>query len=184
MSIFVRTRNVLFGPRYLLMTNTALGGGLLGLADVAEQTLEIKVFRSTTKYDWPRAGRMAATGLLVGSLGHGWYKVLDKALPGIDRITVIKKVVADLLIAGPATAWVFFWGIGTLERRPLKEIWDEFKLKFPYIFALDCVVWPPAQAINFFYLAPQYRMVYVNTIVFFWDILISYIKHQWDPSKK
>ena len=75
-------------------------------------------------------------------------------------------------------------GVGTLERRPLSEIWDEFRVKFPYIFLLDCFVWPPAQAINFLYLAPQYRMAYVNTIVLFWDIGISYIKHQWTPHTK
>ena len=60
---------------------------------------------------------MAATGLLVGSLGHGWYKSLDKALPGTDRNSVIKKIVLDLIIAGPATAWVFFWGMNLTEVR-------------------------------------------------------------------
>lgn len=55
-------------------------------------------------------GRMAATGLLLGSVGHGWYKFLDHRLPGTDRGTVAKKVGYDLFAAGPVFAWIFFWG--------------------------------------------------------------------------
>ncbi|OQV22843.1 putative Mpv17-like protein 2 [Hypsibius exemplaris] len=171
-----RVRDLLFG-RHLFLTNTVIGGGLLGLGDLIEQTLEIRVLKSSVKYDWQRAARMTATGFVLGSLGHGWYKVLDKRLPGVDRRTVFKKVTLDLLIAGPITAWVFFWGVGTLEKKRLPEIWSEFLVKFPYLFAFDCCLWPPAQAFNFFYLHPKYRVVYVESLVLFWNIFASYVKH-------
>ncbi|XP_055330108.1 mpv17-like protein 2 [Paramacrobiotus metropolitanus] len=174
---FLQQANRFFFERHLLITNTLLGGGLMGLGDIIQQTLEIKIFQKAEHYDWSRTGRMGATGFLLGSLGHGWYKILDQKLPGADRTTVIKKVCYDLFVAGPGFAWLFFWGVGVLEKRSLKEIWSEFKVKFPYVFAFDCLLWPPAQAVNFYYLPPRYRMVYVEAVILFWNIVMSYIKH-------
>ena len=142
-------------------------------------------------------GRMFAAGLLIGSSGHVWYKILDKVYPGTDRNSVVKKVVADLLIDCPASAWLIFWckflvltirgeistlspiaATGTLEGRCMKDIYSEFRVKFPTVFLLDCLVWPPAQAINFLYVPAQYRMTYVNTVLLCWNVVLSHIKHE------
>ena len=50
-----RLRLSLFG-KHLFFTNTALGGGLLALGDLIEQSIEVRVFKSARKYDWKRAG--------------------------------------------------------------------------------------------------------------------------------
>ena len=41
----------------------------------------------------------------------------------------------------------------------------------------DCAVWPPIQLINFLYVSPAYRVLYVNTTTVAWNIFLSNAKH-------
>ena len=42
---------------------------------------------------------------------------------------------------------------------------------------MDWIVWPPSQLINFLYVAPAYRMLYVSTVTVVWNVFMSYAKH-------
>lgn len=170
-------RNKLFG-RYLLVTNTLTSGTLMGTGDFILQTTE-RAKDKTLMYDWKRTGRMAVVGVFLGPFLHVWYSKLDKFLPGNHKKTVLKKVLADQIIASPSFLFLFFTGIGTLEGKSFKESMDELREKFLIMYLIEWVVWPPAQAINFYVLPPHLRVVYVNMLVLIWDCFLSYMKHKY-----
>merc|ERR1711872_103529 len=57
-----------------------------------------------------------------------------------------------------------------------KETSAEFCDKFWFCYRADWCVWPAAQYVNFAFLAPKYRVVYVSFVSALWDIFLSYAK--------
>ncbi|TRY80897.1 hypothetical protein TCAL_07753 [Tigriopus californicus] len=166
--------------KHLAWTNTITCGFLLGGGDIIEQRIEKyrkKHTPSPHEFNASRTGRMFLVGLSQGPPHHYWYTFLDKYLPKRDLRTVGIKILADQLIAAPFFALTFFYGIGLLEKNTFSGCWTEFVAKFPYIYAFDWFIWPPTQYVNFVWVPPKYRVLYINFITVIWDVFLSYIKH-------
>lgn len=54
----------------------------------------------------------------------------------------------------------------------------ELKEKFAPTFARSCLFWLPAQALNFYCVPPQLRVVYVGTCSLIWANILCWIKRQ------
>jgi len=163
-----------FGTKNLLITNTLSSGGLLVLGDFIQQKAEGSV------HDNGRSMRMLAVGLSQGPPHHYWYAALDAKLPGKTAGIIGKKILADQLFAAPFFAVTFIVFAALLEGRSLAQAWREFVEKFPTIYLFDWVIWPPSQALNFLFVPPKFRVLYVNFVTVLWDIFLSYIKHRPD----
>lgn len=175
--IFRAAINRLFTRKYLIFTNTASCGVLLGLGDMSIQTVEY-CKNNRDKFDFKRAAKMFTIGIVLGPFNHVWYSFLDKALPGINFATISKKILADQACASPFFAFTFFIGTGTLEGKPFNASFGEFRAKFWEVYKADWTLWPAAQAINFYFLKPKYRVVYVAFVTLVWNTYLSYVKHK------
>ncbi|XP_026202002.1 mpv17-like protein 2 [Anabas testudineus] len=170
---------MLFHGRYLLLINSLGGGGMMAFADVLEQTWEIRKEPDQLR-DWSRTGRTFVVGCSVGPLLHYWYYWLDRVYVGKALNTVGKKILADQLIGSPVVGMGYFLGMDVMEGHTLSEGWEELKNKFLELYKTSWFVWPPAQMINFCFLSPKFRVLYINSVSLGWDTYLSYLKHRDD----
>jgi len=81
---------------------------LYGGGDIARQTIH----RTPKKdYDYVTTARMS----VVGGVGlapclYGWYRILDRLLPGKTMQVLVKKVIVDQLVAGSMGISIFYIG--------------------------------------------------------------------------
>ena len=53
---------------------------------------------------------MFIVGLMLGPANHVWYMALDRFLSGTAGRTIVKKIVADQLVAAPFMGTTFLFG--------------------------------------------------------------------------
>uniref|UniRef100_A0A1L8D944 Putative conserved plasma membrane protein n=1 Tax=Nyssomyia neivai TaxID=330878 RepID=A0A1L8D944_9DIPT len=173
---YTRIWGSLFG-KYLLVTNTISSGFLMGFGDIMSQEIEYRTNLLQKRYDWKRIGQMFLVGCLAGPFHHFFYKWMDHILPKADVVTSAKKIFLDQTIFSPFCIITFFYSAGILENKNLGECNKELKEKFLTVYFADWTIWPTAQFINFYFLPPQYRVLYINVITMFYNVFLCYVKH-------
>nr|XP_060610846.1 mpv17-like protein 2 [Anolis sagrei ordinatus] len=169
----------LFGGRNLIITNTVSCGVLLGTADIIQQSLERRR-NPALKWDADRMLHMFITGCTMGPPLHYWYVLVDKITPGkgMQHIKIVLlKVAIDQAFAPFFGCW-YFTTMGLLQGHSLADSLKEFKEKFWDYFIAELTVWPAAQLLNFLFLQPKYRVIFVNMVTLGWNVYLSYLKHR------
>lgn len=131
----------------------------------------------TYTYNYTRTRNMFIVGLLQGPFHHYFYTILDRVLPGRNPMSILKKTALDQTIASPTCLTIFFVGLGILDSKDFREIYDEIKLKLCDTWKVDCCFWPPTQCINFMFVPLRYRVLYTNFMTMIYDGFLSYMKY-------
>lgn len=175
-------RSIWFG-KYLLLTNTVSSGLLMGIGDLVQQEIEYRRKILPKRYDWGRLLRMTIVGALLGPVHHYFYAYLDKLYPDTNLASVFKKMAIDQIVGAPVCIALFFYGMGTLEKKSFKESHTELKEKFVTVYIVDLCIWPVTQFVNFYFIPLQYRVVYSNLVTMIYDVFLSYVKHVDSPTE-
>ncbi|XP_020707983.2 mpv17-like protein 2 isoform X2 [Athalia rosae] len=136
-----------------------------------------KEYDEDYKHDCIRTKNMIIVGVLQGPFHHYFYLTLDRILPAKNSVTIVKKTLIDQLVASPVCLAIFFYGLGILEHRKMKDINEEVKLKLMDTWKVDWCYWPPIQFINFLLIPIQYRVIYINLMTMIYDMFLSYMKY-------
>lgn len=146
-------------------------------AEVAQQTILMKISPEKKSIDWTNVGRYAIIGWAgIGPALFYWYRILDRMVPAATGIAVAKKVFTDQLISSPSCIAMFFIGMGALEGK--EDVFAELKAKFWSTYKMSCCFWLPAQAINFALLPPYTRVAFVGVASFIWVNVLCLVKRQ------
>lgn len=102
-----------------------------------------------------------------------WFYFLDQTFGMKGTFAPLKKVITDQVIMSPALNCLT---IITLEMMQFAE-WSEIKLKLrstlPDILVSNYKVWPMVQLINFYVISPKYRIMFIVSVGFFWNIYVA-----------
>lgn len=71
---------------------------------------------------------------------------------------------------------MFHTGMAIMERQD--DTFAELKEKFVPTFARSCLFWLPAQTINFYWVPPRFRVIYVGTCSLIWANILCWVKRQ------
>lgn len=77
---------------------------------------------------------MFYVGLALGPLHHVFYKYLDIFLPKRTMNAIGQKIFYDQILMSPACILTFFYGMGLLEKKSLKECTQEVKEKGLHVY--------------------------------------------------
>ena len=147
--------------RGLIKKSVAFGGILTG-ADATVQIIQRQTKLQQFEFNWESLQRHGLVGsCVIGPLLYSWYYVLDKRLPGSSTRTVMLKVACDLIIANLAYYCAFYYSINFLQHKNHERSIEAAKNKVVKTYLIGMLYWGPLMTINFKYLSPQSRVIFV-----------------------
>jgi len=162
-----------------LITKSVTACGILGAADLAGQVLENKL--SDEEEDKPidiaRFIRFAVFGLVLQApWNHYYYLLLDGVLPPTEdpfTTTTAVKVVIDQFVQAPVFTVLIFYFLGVLEGKAVENIQQQLKDDYTDTMLANWKLWVPATVVNIAFVPPILRVLYLNSVFFFWSIYLS-----------
>ena len=127
-------------------------------------------------YDPMRTIRLGSFGFLChGSTGHYFYGMLDSKMPGTKPVTVASKVLIDQTIWNPIFGCMFFGYLSALEGKSFDEYIQKLKADLQTAVMGSWAVWVPAHTINFAFIPPAQRLLYINSIQIGYNVFLSFL---------
>jgi protein Mpv17 len=171
MGLWARYNALLSAQPLLVKAMTSLTGFTLG--DVLAQNF---IEESDKGYDIMRTVRLGSFGFLLhGTTGHYFYGFLDSKLVGTKPVTVATKVAIDQTIWNPIFGCMFFGYLNAMEGKSMDDYVRKIKQDLQTAVMGSWAVWVPAHTINFAFVPPSQRLLYINTIQIGYNIFLSFL---------
>jgi len=160
---------------------------LVAGSDILCQQMESKHRGDRFMLNWKRTAASIAFGILLGAAGFKWYLFLDERISKIfankTAAFVLTKVAIDTAVFNPIYLACYFLCHAAAADEPLSMQSMSDKLdEYAACFAVDCVIWPPVQIVNFWFIRPEYHLVLVNTLSFVENIGFSFLANNKLPA--
>ncbi|XP_070284987.1 mitochondrial inner membrane protein Mpv17 [Myotis yumanensis] len=152
-------------------------GSLMGLGDIISQQLVER--RGMRKHQISRTLTMASLGCaFVGPVVGGWYKVLDRLIPGTTKVDALKKMLLDQGCFAPCFLGSFLSLTGALNGLSAKDNWAKLQRDYPDALIANYYLWPAVQLANFYLVPLYYRLAVVQCVAVVWNSYLSWKAHQ------
>jgi hypothetical protein len=109
--------------------------------------------------------------------GHLWYTALDRNVyPDDPKSTkaVVTKTALDQLLWAPAFSCVFFFFIHALDGHPAAAL-EAIRTKLGPMLLANYALWPLAHLVNFRFVPPSQRILYINAVQILWSAYLSHL---------
>lgn len=166
-----------YRSKYLIYTNMSTAAFTFILGDYLTQRLEQFTDEEPKNFNFVRLASMGIAGFLNGFIFHHWYRVLDTKLPGACITTVLKKTMADMIIGSNLSIMCLFAVEALLEHQSFDQFLVDYRTGWLPVYISDLMLWPATQFVNFYYLKPRYRLLFVNVVTLVATICRSHITH-------
>ncbi|KAM3574443.1 hypothetical protein VYU27_003641 [Nannochloropsis oceanica] len=113
-------------------------------------------------------------GLITGPVCHYWYGFLErhvKTFHGAKNVAI--KVLLDKLLFTPPFLALTLFLLRALETGRFGPAWQGMKHIYVPTLKTNLKVWTVAQAINFTYTPPAYRVLFGNVVALWWSFYLS-----------
>ncbi|TRY80000.1 hypothetical protein TCAL_07045 [Tigriopus californicus] len=172
--------------RYPILADTVKFGLLFTGAELTQQVLMKKVLDTSFQprtfqepIDWSSVAKYSIWGFFIfPHVLRKWYKFLDANFIGTSWNTVIKKTLVDQAVFPVPILSSFYVFLSVLEGKTesFKSVTEECATKLQTtLFARYCFM-IPAQLLNFAFVQPNKRVLYVGVITFFWLNILCVLK--------
>ncbi|CAB9512326.1 Protein SYM1 [Seminavis robusta] len=136
-------------------------------------------------YDVMRTIRLGSFGFLLhGTTGHYFYGFLDSKLPGTKPVTVATKVAIDQTIWNPIFGCMFFGYLNLMEGKSWETYTNKIKADLKTAVMGSWAVWVPAHTINFAFIPPSQRLLYINSIQIGYNVFLSFLGNKEVPEEE
>ncbi|XP_076029491.1 mpv17-like protein [Oratosquilla oratoria] len=167
--------------RHPVLGNMVVYGSLYTGAEFFQQTFNNKIMveedAKPEPYDTGALARYGVMGTFVfPHVLYNAYKLLDAKFIGNALPVVMKKLSCDALIVTPINLTLFYVGMSFMEGK--KDLFEEWRKKIIPTFVTASGFWVPAGLINFRYLPPQARVVFVGSCQVVWVSILCWFKRQ------
>ncbi|XP_053444641.1 protein Mpv17 isoform X2 [Nycticebus coucang] len=152
-------------------------GSLMGLGDIISQQLVER--RGLREHQTGRTLTMVSLGCgFVGPVVGGWYKVLDRFIPGTTKVDALKKMLLDQGGFAPCFLGCFLPLVGAFNGLSAQDNWAKLQRDYPDALITNYYLWPAVQLANFYLIPLHYRLAVVQCVAVIWNSYLSWKAHR------